>query len=314
MPASSDAAAAREFLERAFQPYRVEGNGGGEGLFTGYYEPELAGSRTQSAAFNVPLYRRPADLVTVDIREFRDDFTGSGIVGQVIDGRLMPYPTRAAIDGGALAGQGLELLWLADPVDAFFLQVQGSGRIRLAEGGTTRVGFAAHNGHDFVSVGRVLVDEGKLTREQATAQTVAQWLKDHPGEAPALMARNPRYIFFREVEGDGPIGAQGVVLTAERSMAVDGSLLPLGAPFWIDTTWPAGTDRAGQPLQRLMIAQDVGGAIKGAVRGDLFWGTGDQALAVAGRLKQRGRYYILLPKSLTPTTGFHLISHRLAIP
>jgi membrane-bound lytic murein transglycosylase A len=128
---------------------------------------------------------------------------------------------------------------------------------------------------------------------------VAQWLKDHPAEAPGIMARNPRFIFFREIEGDGPVGAQGVVLTAERSMAVDGALLPLGTPFWIDTTWPAGTAQAGQPLQRLMIAQDVGGAIKGAVRGDLFWGTGTQALEVAGRLQQPGRYFILLPKTVT---------------
>ena len=215
---------------------------------------------------------------------------------------------------GALAGQGLELLWLADAVDAFFLQVQGSGRIQLAEGGTTRVGFAAHNGHGFVSVGRILMDEGKLTKDQATAQAVAQWLKDHPAEAPAIMARNPRFIFFREIEGDGPVGAQGVVLTPERSMAVDGALLPLGAPFWIDTSWPAGTGQAGQPLQRLMISQDVGGAIKGAVRGDLFWGTGALALDVAGRLRQAGRYFILLPKTVKVPAPGELTSAALPSP
>ena len=298
IPAGGASAPALNFFEQEFTPYSVTGAKGAEGLFTGYYEPELAGARQRSAEYSVPLYRRPADLVMVDLGEFRTDLSGNSIAGRVVDGRLKPYSTRAEIDAGALAGQELELLWLADPVDAFFLQVQGSGRIQLAEGGTTRVGFAAHNGHGFVSVGRILVDEGKLTKDQATAQTVAQWLKDHPAEAPGIMARNPRFIFFREIEGDGPVGAQGVVLTPERSMAVDGALLPLGAPFWIDSTWPAGTAQAGDPLRRLLIAQDVGGAIKGAVRGDLFWGTGAQALEIAGRLKQPGRYYILLPKTV----------------
>jgi membrane-bound lytic murein transglycosylase A len=296
--ASGGSESARNFFEQHFTPYSVIGPKGAEGLFTGYYEPELAGSRQPSAEFNTPLYRKPADLVMVDLGEFRADLAGNSIAGRVVDGRLKPYSPRAEIDAGALAGQELELLWVADPVEAFFLQVQGSGRVRLAEGGTTRVGFAAHNGHGFVSVGRILVDEGKLTKDQATAQTVAQWLKDHPAEGAGIMARNPRFIFFREIEGDGPVGAQGVVLTPERSMAVDGAQLPLGAPFWIDTTWPTGAGQAGQPLQRLMVAQDVGGAIKGAVRGDLFWGTGAQALEVAGRLKQPGRYFILLPKTV----------------
>jgi membrane-bound lytic murein transglycosylase A len=298
IPPSGSSASARDFFQQQFTPYSVGGAKGAEGLFTGYYEPELRGSRQRSTEYGVPLYRRPSDLVMVDLGEFRADLAGNNIAGRVVDGRLKPYSTRAEIDDGALAGQDLELLWLADPVDAFFLQVQGSGRIQLAEGGTTRVGFAAHNGHGFVSAGRILVDEGKLTKDQATAQTVAQWLKDHPAEAAGIMARNPRFIFFREIEGDGPVGAQGVVLTPERSMALDSALLPLGAPFWIDTTWPADTGQAGQPLQRLMIAQDVGGAIKGAVRGDLYWGTGAQALEVAGRLKQPGRYFILLPKTV----------------
>ncbi len=251
IPASGSGASARDFFQQQFTPYSVTGARGAEGLFTGYYEPELAGSRQRSAEYSMPLYRRPADLVMADLGEFRADLAGNSIAGRVVDGRLKPYSTRAEIDAGALAGQELELLWVADPVDAFFLQVQGSGRIRLVEGGTTRVGFAAHNGHGFVSVGRILVEDGKLTKDQATAQTVAQWLKDHPAEAPGIMARNPRFIFFREIEGDGPVGAQGVVLTPERSMAVDSALLPLGAPFWIDTTWPVGTGQAGQPLQRL---------------------------------------------------------------
>jgi membrane-bound lytic murein transglycosylase A len=298
LPPADDDGAARAFFEREFAPYSVLGRDGAEGLFTGYYEPELDGAREPGGSFTVPVYRRPADLVTVDLGDFRADLAGNSLTGRVVDGRLRPYATRAEIDAGVLSGQGLELLWLAHPVDLFFLQVQGSGRIRFGDGTATRVGFAAHNGHGFVSIGRILVEEGKLSKDDATAQTVAQWLREHPADAPGLMARNPRFIFFHELAGDGPIGAQGAVLTAGRSMAVDGALLPLGAPIWIDIAWPAGTRQAGQPLRRLMVAQDVGGAIKGAVRGDLFWGTGDEALEVAGRLRQRGRYYILLPSSI----------------
>ncbi len=286
----------RNALEVLFVPFVVAG--GSQGLFTGYYEPQLEGARMQSPAYPVPLYRRPPDLVTANLADFRSELEAETPIGRVVDGRLQPYYSRADIDGGALTGQGLELLWLADPVDAFFLQVQGSGRVHLAEGGSVRVGYAANNGHPYTAIGRILVKRGEMTKEAATMQTVRQWLRGHPGQAPALMRMNARYIFFREVAGDGPIGSLGVVLTPGRSLAIDASLLPLGAPLWLDTTYPAGTPEAGQPLRRLMVAQDTGGAIKGAVRGDIYWGSGETALRYAGPMKQQGRYYLLLPKAV----------------
>jgi membrane-bound lytic murein transglycosylase A len=265
--------AVRQVIQTALLPFAVADADGPDGLFTGYYEPELRGSRKHAAAYAVPLYRPPRDAAS---RAF----------------------SRAAIDAGALAGQGLELLWLADPIDVFFLQAQGSGRVRLAEGGSLRVGYAASNGLPPTMIGRILVERGELTKEAATMQTVRRWLRDHPAEAPALMQRNARYIFFREIPGDGPIGALGVALTPGRSLAVDTDLLPLGAPLWLDTTYPAGTPEAGRPLRRLVVAQDSGSAIKGAVRGDLYWGSGEGALLYAGPMKQRGRYYLLLPRAV----------------
>jgi membrane-bound lytic murein transglycosylase A len=287
--------ALRQYFETGFAPFAVSD---ADGLFTGYYEPELVGSRTRSAAFPVALYRPPPDMVTADLADFRSDLKAETLVGRIVDGRLEPYHRRADIDSGALAGQGLELLWLADPIDAFFLQVQGSGRVNLAEGGSVRVGYAASNGHPHTAIGRILVERGEMTKEAATMQTVRQWLRDHPAEATALMQMNARYIFFREVEGGGPIGSLGVALTPGRSLAIDASLLPLGAPMWLDTTYPLGTPEAGRPLRRLMVAQDTGGAIKGAVRGDVYWGGGEAALQYAGPMKQQGRYYLLLPKAV----------------
>jgi membrane-bound lytic murein transglycosylase A len=274
-----------------------------EGLFTGYYEAELDGSRAPDATYATPIYGRPADLVTVDLVDFRADWKGEAIVGRVVDGQLEPYPDRAAIDGGALAGAGAELIWVADPVDAFFLHIQGSGRVRLADGGTMRVGYAASNGHKFRGIARDLIDMDVLPKEDASMQAVRDWLRANPAEAAALMQKNPRYIFFREITGadalaNGPIGAQSVPLTPMRSLAVDTKFLPLGVPLWLDTTWPPGSPDAGQPLRRLMIAQDTGGAIKGPIRGDFFWGTGEAALDLAGGMKQTGRYYLLLPTSV----------------
>lgn len=305
-PAPDDEAA-RGYFERWFAPFaviRTDRDGEtAEGLFTGYYEVELDGATAPDEVYDTPLYRRPPDLVTVDLGDFRADWKGETIVGRVVDGRLKPYPDRAAIDNGALVGQQAELLWVADPVDAFFLQIQGSGRVRLEDGRTIRIGFAASNGRPFHGIARDLIERGALSKEDASMQAVRDWLRANPDEAAALMQKNPRYIFFREMDGpdaeaDGPIGAQGVPLTPMRSLAVDIAFLPLGAPLWLDTTWPPGSPDAGKPLRRLMIAQDTGGAIKGPVRGDFFWGTGEAALALAGGMKQTGRYFLFLPKSV----------------
>ena len=294
-------AALRVALEAHYTPFlatdvaETDPDAAQTGLFTGYFEVDLNGARERSEAFATPLYARPDDLITVDLGTFDLALKGKGIVGMVNGGRLVPYPTRSAIEAGALAGRGLELLWIDDPMDVFLLQVQGSGRVALPDGGVVRVGFAADNGRGYRSIGRKLIDDGELEPHQANWDGIHRWIEDNPERAAALFAYNPRFIFFRLLEGDGPVGAEGVVLTPERSLAVDTRYIPLGMPLWLDTTHP-GTD--GTPLRRLMVAQDRGSGIRGVVRGDFFWGHGDAALKEAGRMKSRGRYFLLLPNPL----------------
>lgn len=294
MPARPDARSARVFVEQHFQPYRASNNGETEGLFTGYFEIEVRGARQPDARFSVPLYRAPPDLVYIDLGQFAPDLRGRSIAGRVEGGRLRPYPDRAAIENGLLKDKNLELLWLDDAVDAFFLHIQGSGRVALPGGGAARVGVAAHNGQTYVALGKLLADGGKLKREDVTMQSIREWLRANPDEGRALMQRNPRYIFFREIAGDGPVGAQGAVLTPGRSLAVDRRFVPLGVPLWLDAAAPGGD---AKPLRRLVVAQDVGGAILGPVRGDLFWGAGAAAADAAGHMRATGRYYLLLPRA-----------------
>ncbi|HXO22694.1 MAG TPA: MltA domain-containing protein [Thermoanaerobaculia bacterium] len=289
--------AARAFFEARFQPVAATNHGEPRGLFTGYYEPTLRGSLRRHGRYTVPLYARPAELVTVDLGRFREEWKGERIAGSVVDGTLVPFPDRAAIAAGALAGRGLEVVWVDDPVDAFFLEIQGSGRVELAEGGVLRLGYAAQNGRPYFAIGRELVERGALKKEEVSLQSIRRWLGDHPSEVAKVLARNPSYVFFQRLLGDGPVGAEGVVLTPGRSLAVDLKYLPLGIPVWLDASAPTatGTDR---PLRRLLIAQDTGGAIRGPVRGDVFWGNGEEAAAVAGRMKSPGRLWLLLPKTL----------------
>lgn len=294
LPAGHDLAA-RAFFEQWFEPWTVTDNDEAEGLFTGYFEIELQGSLTREGAYNVPVYRRPQDHVTVDLGDFDPKLSGRKVVGRVDGGRLKPYFMRGDIQNGVLAGKGAELLWLKDPLDAFMLHVQGSGRVTLPDGRTARIGFAAHNGFPYKSIGRELIRRGELEPHAASWPGIRAWLMANPTAAAELLAVNRRYIFFNEISGDGPIGAQGVALTPGRSMAVDTRYIPLGLPLWLDTTMPDGDE---SPLRRLMLAQDTGAAIKGPVRGDFFWGTGDDALVYAGRMKSRGRYFLLLPKLL----------------
>lgn len=291
--ADPDAETTRRFFASRFVPHRVGFGDDDQGLFTGYYEAELHGAWQRKPPFTVPLYAPPRDMITADLRLFDPGLAGRRIIGRIKDGQLIPYHNRAEIDAGALAGRNLELLWVDDPIDAFFLQIQGSGRVRMADGRVERVGYASKNGHPYVAIGRPLIERGAIPKEQMSMQAIRRWLADHPAERDAVMNLNPSYVFFRRIDGDGPIGAQGVVLTPGRSLAVDTSLLPLGAPIWLDTTEPLSPET---PLRRLVIAQDTGGAIKGAIRGDLFWGHGDDAAAKAGAMKQQGRYYLLLPK------------------
>lgn len=291
-------AAVRRFFADAFNVWRASDDKPDDDLFTGYYEPELAGSRTKSAAYPVTLYKRPGDLVDVDLGAFRDSLKGERIAGRVVNGRLVPYEDRAAIEDGALSKRADPLLYLADPVDAFFLHIQGSGLVVLPDGSRTRVGYDGANGQPYYAIGRWLISEGEIPKDKMSLQAIREWLAAHPDRRREAIDRNPSYVFFRELKGDGPIGAQGVALTPGRSLAVDRRHLPLGVPVWIDVDY--ATD-AGPELRRLMVAQDTGGAIRGPVRADVFWGAGKPAEALAGPMAAKGRYWLLLPKALDPT-------------
>lgn len=300
--APGDHAAARAFFESRFRPWLASNvqiqPADPYGTFTGYFEAELTGSRRRRGAEQVALLRRPPDLIAADLGDFAPDLAGRRLAGRVQGDRLVPYASRAEIEDGALDRRRLELLWLDDPIDAFFLHVQGSGRVRLAEGGIARVGFAAQNGHPYVPIGRVLVERGAMTLEQVSMQSIRDWLRAHPREAEEVMRQNPSYVFFRELRGlepdEGPPGAFGAPLTPGRSIAVDHAHIPLGIPIWIDTRDPM----TQAPLRRVVLAQDVGGAVRGPVRGDLFWGWGPEAEQAAGRMRERGLWWLLLPAAL----------------
>ena len=273
VPANDDKAA-RAFFEANFQPYGLSSDGSSAGLYTGYYEPELRGSRQATRTFDVPIYRRPPGLVPGGRGSF----------------------SRAQIENGALKRKQLEILWLDDPIDSFFLHIQGSGRVVLPDRRVVRVSYDGQNGQSYVPIGRVLVDRGEMTLDQVSMQTIRAWLKSHPGQARAVMNQNPSYVFFRELPGispdEGPPGAFGVKLAPMRSIAVDKTFIPLGAPVWIDTEDPLD----GTKLQRLMMAQDLGGAIRGPIRSDIFFGWGRDAEERAGRMRGKGTEYVLLPK------------------
>jgi membrane-bound lytic murein transglycosylase A len=288
-------AAARSFFERFFTPYRVGNNGTAEGLFTGYYEPLLRGSRQAGGAYRTQILRRPPDLVMVDLSRFRPAWKGERIGGRVEGGNLVPYASRKEIERGALDRLHLAMLWVDDPADAFFLQVQGSGRVNLTDGTSVRLGYDGQNGHPYVAIGKVLVERGALTVDKVSLQSIRAWMKAHPDQASSLMDENPSYVFFREAKGDGPTGSEGVVLTPGRSLAVDRSYIPLGAPVYIDAA------QNGTAIHRLAVAQDTGGAITGPVRGDIFWGFGPDAEARAGTMRAPGRLYVLLPKNISST-------------
>ena len=290
-----DSEDARQFFEEHFFPAAVVGRDGPDGLFTGYYEPELNGARNETIKFKFPLHVRPPDLVTVNLGNFRENMKGEKIAGRVVKGSLIPYHNRAKIEQGALKNRNLELFWLDSATDAFFLHIQGSGRIRLRDGTVVRVGYADTNGHRYTAIGRELISRGFVPSNKMSMQAIRAWLKENPTEGVRLMRTNASYVFFRKLDGDGPLGAQGVALTPERSLAVDHRLMPLGLPVWIDTTTPDGAR-----FRRLMIAQDTGSAIRGAVRGDVFWGPGARAANRAGKMKAPGRYWFLIPHTARP--------------
>ena len=304
---ASNPAAIRAFFVVHFSPYEVvTADGRTDGTVTGYYEPLLAGSRTATARFAVPLYAAPDDLLTVDLTALYPELKDKRLRGRVDGRKVLPYWTRAEIENGKAPAGDKVLVYVEDPVEAFFLEIQGSGRVKLADGSVMRVGYADQNGHPYKSIGRVLIDRGEITLERASMQGIRTWGRRHPGELPALLAENPSYVFFREVPApqpgsldaaiDGPIGTLGVPLQAGRAIAIDTRSIPLGAPVFLATTFPLST----KPLQRLVLAQDTGGAIRGAIRADFFWGFGDDAGREAGRMKQDGRMWILWPKDAGP--------------
>lgn len=284
-----DDAAARKFFESEFRPYRV-----GSGTLTGYYEPEIDGSLTRTDKFDTPLLARPDDLVTI-----ADGETLPGVPGGVQGARragdsFEPYPDRAAIEDGALGPRETPLVW-TERVDAFFVHIQGSTRVRLPDGTGLRLAFDGRNGQKFTGIGRLLVERGALTKGDASMAGIRRWLAQNPAEGRDLMRRNASYIFFRLDErlkhADGPLGAQNVPLTPGRSIAVDRTLWSYGLPFWLDGAFPDGG-----PIRKLVVAQDTGSAILGAARGDYFAGTGDAAGAIAGGMRQQTGFVALLPK------------------
>ncbi|MEO8486300.1 MAG: murein transglycosylase A [Betaproteobacteria bacterium] len=303
-----DAGAVRRYFEAQFTPWSVAfPDGRTTGLVTGYYEPLLLGSREMTRTFAAPIYAAPDDLLTVDLVSLFPELKDRRVRARVEGKRVVPYWTRAEIARGAVALQDKVLAYVADPLDAAFLQIQGSGRVELPDGSVMRVGYADQNGHPFRFIGRALIERGELTRDTASMQAIKAWARRNPDKLEELLDENPSYVFFRAVPPplpgtidasiDGPFGSLGVPLLGGRAIAVDARAIPLGAPVFLATTWPL-SDRK---LERLTLAQDTGGAIRGAVRADFFWGFGDEAGREAGRMRQDGSLWLLWPQGSTPT-------------
>ncbi len=283
----------REFLQRYFTPHRIYGQYGKlEGLITGYYEPILNGSLTKTEKYAYPIYAPPEDMLTIELADLYPDLKGMRLRGRLEGNKIVPFHSREIIDGKAQPLAGKEIVWVDDPYGSFFLQIQGSGRVRLDDNTMMGVNYADQNGHPYFAIGKKLVEMQEVALEDISLFTIRKWLEDNPARADEVLNSNPSYVFFhlREDINEGPRGSLNVPLTAERSLAVDKRVIPLGTPVWLDTTLPDGS-----AYQRLMVAQDTGGAISGPVRADVFFGTGKRAELLAGEMKQKGRMYALLP-------------------
>ena len=281
--AAAVAPAPSAFFAEQFELVQV---GDGAAFVTGYFEPEIAGSRTRQPGYEVPVYRKPPDLVEVDAATA--EAAGTPRRGRLENGVMVPYYERSEIEAGVLANQGLEIAWAADEIDLFFLQIQGSGRLRLPDGGVMRIGYAGQNGREYVGIGKLMKDRGLLGPGQTTMQGIVAWLREHPEEGKAIMLENKSYIFFQELTGPGPLGALGLPVTGRATVATDPKYVPMGAPVLLQL------DRA--EANGLWVAQDTGGAIKGSNRFDTFWGAGADAARIAGGMQGRGRAYLLVPK------------------
>ncbi len=299
IPATASERDIAAFFEANFDPHQViNADETTSGTVTGYYEPLLRGSRTRTRTYRYPIYAVPQDLVVVDLSSVYPDLKHKRLRGRLEGNRVVPYYERGDIDRDDTPLKGLEIAWVDDAVELFFLHIQGSGQVQLESGERIRVGYAEQNGHPFRSVARLLIQRGELPAERTSIQGMKDWARRHPSKVKLFMNANPSYVFFKELPPDlpGPIGSLGVPLTAERSIAVDPRVIPLGVPVYLATTFPASS----RSLNRLMVAQDTGGAINGGVRADFFWGFGDAAGSLAGRMKQPGLLWVLLPKGYVP--------------
>ncbi|QPF87925.1 MltA domain-containing protein [Bradyrhizobium genosp. L] len=310
----ADSAKAKDFFEQNFVPLKISRLGEDAGFVTGYYEPVLDGSRTQTDVYNVPVYRRPSNLFVRGKTQASVGLPNSGPVYRKIGRRkLVPYYDRAQIEDGAIAGRGLEICWLKSQTDLLFAQIQGSARIKLTDGGTVRINYDAHNGYPYTPVGRILIDRGIIPKDQMSMQKIREWMDQNPDGAKELRRQNRAYVFFREVslsDKDEAVGAQGVPLTPGRSIAVDKALHVYGTPFFIAGELPIESEQSKTPFHRLMIAQDTGSAIVGPARADLYFGAGADAGKVSGRLRHNAQFVMLVPKGIDPVAR----GHKLPIP
>jgi len=292
-----DDESARQFFETHFIVRRLNGRNTRDGLITGYYEPLVNGSFKRDERYRFPLYRRPDDLLIVDLAKLYPELKGKAVRGRLQGNRVVPYHSRSEIDGQKNPLAGSELLYVDDPVQAFILQVQGSGRVQLPDGRQAAVGYADQNGHPYRSMGNYLIERGLMKREEITLPRILDWIGNNPAETEKILNSNPSFVFFqlRDPGDAGPLGSLGVPLTDERSVAVDFAFIPAGTPLWLDTTLPDGSS-----YRRLVLAQDTGGAIKGPVRADIFFGRGVDAARLAGEMKNPGQLYILTPRDPSP--------------
>jgi membrane-bound lytic murein transglycosylase A len=299
----SNTAQARDFFEKQFSPVRIAKLGDSEGFVTGYYEPIVDGSRTRTDVYNIPVYRRPSNLFVRGFVQGANVPNNGQVFRKIGRRKLVPYYDRAEIEDGAIAGRGLEICWLKDQTDLLFMQIQGSARVRLPDGAMVRINYDAHNGYPYTPVGRILIERNIIPKDQMSMQRIRQWMDENPDGAKDLRRQNRSYVFFREVElsdKDEAVGAQGVHLTAGRSIAVDKSIHVYGTPFFLEGSLPLESEQSKTPFQRLMVAQDTGSAIIGPARADIYFGAGAEAGKVSGRLRHGVQFVMLIPKSLDP--------------
>jgi membrane-bound lytic murein transglycosylase A len=285
--------AARAFFETWFDPYQVRNNLNSHGLFTGYYLPLLQGSLKPDKRFSIPIYAIPNDLVTIHLGKFHHELAGTTLVGQLKNNKLYKYPDRSAINQGAIHQQTKVLVWTDNLLDVFFAQIQGSAIVELPDHERFIINYAGTNGRPYTAIGKTLLERNAIPKKNLSMQTLRTWLEQHPKEINTVLNSNASYVFFKILKTSDPLGSEQIPLMPERSLAVDTRFIPLGAPLWLNTTLPTQTPST---FQHLMIAQDTGGAIKGIIRGDVYWGASEKAADIAGHMQSDGQYWILLPK------------------